>query len=295
MVKIGLVSGLYSVCIRPIAGNGLAFGVLGVYLTCGYNLLTNKGLLNDKPRLLIKVKFFVLLISILLPSTSFAEALIRHKEYEFASIQFLIEQEIGRIVLPQIYRNIGIEIGITPFPGERAQLEANQGNKDGEIMRIWSYGDENDQSVRVPTPYYYLETVAFSLTKNKLSVESREDLKKYKLAIIRGVKHTNNITRGLTNVYVMNSTESMFKMLLNEKVDIVLTNSLDGEVVLKRLGLEHKVTGAKPLATLPLYHYINQKNRNLVPLINAEILRIRNNGVLDNMISQAEQIVIAKN
>lgn len=241
------------------------------------------------------MKFFVLLISILLSSASSAEALIRHKVYEFASIQFLIEQEIGRIVLPQIYKNIGIEIDIIPFPGERAQLEANQGNKDGEIMRIWSYGDENDQSVRVPTPYYYLETVAFSLTKNKISVESSEDLKKYKLAKIRGVKHTNNITKGLTNVYVMNSTENMFKMLLSGKVDIVLTNSLDGEVVLKRLGLEHKVTGAKPLATLPLYHYINQKNRNLVPLINAEILRIRNNGVLDNMISQAEQLVIAKN
>ncbi len=241
------------------------------------------------------MKFFVLLISILLSSASSAEELIRHKVYEFASIQFLIEQEIGRIVLPQIYKNIGIEIDIIPFPGERAQLEANQGNKDGEIMRIWSYGDENDQSVRVPTPYYYLETVAFSLTKNKISVESSEDLKKYKLAKIRGVKHTNNITKGLTNVYVMNSTENMFKMLLSGKVDIVLTNSLDGEVVLKRLGLEHKVTGAKPLATLPLYHYINQKNRNLVPLINAEILRIRNNGVLDNMISQAEQLVIAKN
>ncbi|TWX56179.1 hypothetical protein [Colwellia hornerae] len=36
--------------------------------------------------------------------------------YNFASIELLIEQEVGRIVLPQIYKNIGIDITITPLP-----------------------------------------------------------------------------------------------------------------------------------------------------------------------------------
>lgn len=85
------------------------------------------------------------------------------KHYDFASIELLIEQEVGRIVLTQVYENIGINITISPLPGKRAQYVANTGMKDGEIMRIWTYGDENPNTIRVPTPYYYLETMPFVL------------------------------------------------------------------------------------------------------------------------------------
>ena len=241
------------------------------------------------------MKFLVLLISTLLTTSALSQEPALNKKYEYASIQYLIEQEIGRIVLPQIYKNIGVEINITPFPGERAQFEANQGNRDGEIMRIWTYGEENKKSIRVPTPYYFLETVAFSLQESHVEIETKEDLKKYKLAKIRGVKHTNNITKGFSDVYVMNSTENMFKVLLDGKVDAILTNALDGELVSKRLGLENIITRSKPLATLPLYHYINQKNEELVPVIDKEILRVKNNGLLAKLILQAEQIVIEQN
>ena len=73
-------------------------------------------------------------------------------------IEYLIEQEVGRLVLPQIYKNIGIDISIEPLPAQRAQYAARTGSKDGEIMRIWTYGDENLTTIRVPTAYYFLET-----------------------------------------------------------------------------------------------------------------------------------------
>ena len=48
-------------------------------------------------------------------------------EYRFVSIQNLVEQEIGRLVLPQVYRKLGITISITPLPGKRAQAQAVSG------------------------------------------------------------------------------------------------------------------------------------------------------------------------
>jgi len=214
------------------------------------------------------------------------------KKYEFASIEYLIEQEIGRIVLPQIYQNINIDITITPLPGKRAQFEANNGKKDGEIMRIWTYGDENVQSIRVPTPYYYLETMAFILKGSQIDIRQKDDLKKYRLAKVSGVKHTNNITKGLIDVYEMNSTENMFRMLRNGKIDVVLTNTLDGNLVLKRLGYKNIVSIEKPLAVLPLYHYIYENHKVLVPFIDEEILRLKENGELKKLISLAEQRII---
>lgn len=56
--------------------------------------------------------------------------------YNFASIELLIEQEVGRIVLPQIYKNIGIDITITPLPAKRAELLASIGrNNENLVLR----------------------------------------------------------------------------------------------------------------------------------------------------------------
>jgi ABC-type amino acid transport substrate-binding protein len=216
-------------------------------------------------------------------------------KYEFASIEYLVEQEIGRIVLPQVYQNIGITIDISPLPGKRAQFEANVGKKDGEIMRIWTYGDENSKSIRVPTPYYYLETMAFILKGSNINIRQKRDIAKYRLGKIRGVKHTNNITVGFTDVYEMNSTENMFRMLNKGMVDVVLTNTIDGKLVLKRLGFDNIVPIEKPLAVLPLYHYIYEDHYALVPLIDKEILRLTINGELEKLIALAEQKVIKMN
>jgi hypothetical protein len=210
-------------------------------------------------------------------------------QYDFASIEFLIEQEIGRIVLTQLYKNIGIDISTSPLPGKRAQYVANSGVKDGEIMRIWTYGVENDNTIRVPTPYYYLETMPFVLEHSGIVIIQKEDLKNYRLTKIRGVKHTNNITKGLTNIYEMSSTDEMFKLLLSGKVDVVLTNSLDGHLALKRLGLKDVIPMKEPLARLPLYHYVNKKHSKIVPVINNEIARTKNNGELAQLIRLAEQ------
>lgn len=232
------------------------------------------------------------LLTLLFTQTVFSQETSLAKQYEFASIELLIEQEIGRIALPKIYKNIGIDILITPLPGQRAQFEANNGQKDGEIMRIWTYGDENSQSIRVPTSYYYLETMAFILKGSQIDIQQKEDLANYRLAKVRGVKHTNNITAGLADVYEMNSTENMFKMLIKGKVDVVLTNTLDGNLTLKKLGFDDIVPIEKPLAILPLYHYIYEDHKLLVPLINKEILRLKQSGDLQRLIYSAEQEVI---
>ncbi len=216
-------------------------------------------------------------------------------QLNLVSIELLIEQEVGRIVLPQLYQNIGITVEVTPLPGKRAQYVANSGMKDGEIMRIRSYGDEALNTVRVPTPYYYLETMPFVLKSSGIVIKNRQDLTKYRLAKIRGVKHTNNITKGLSKVYDMNSTEKMFKLLINNKVDVVLTNTIDGNLTIARLGLNKVIAMKKPLAELSLYHYLHKKHQHLVPVIDKEIKRMKGTGELKRIILNAEQRVIEIN
>jgi ABC-type amino acid transport substrate-binding protein len=224
----------------------------------------------------------------------FAKEAPLFEHYKFASIKHLIEQEIGRLVLPQIYQNIGLRIIVDALPGNRAQYVANSGNYAGEIMRIWSYGDENKNTIRVPTPYYYLETMPFIRKSSNIMIHSKADLAEYRLSKVRGVKHTNNITVGLTNIYEMNNSKEMFQLLMNDKVDVVLTNTLDGNVTLKRLSYTEITPMYKPLAIFPLYHYLHKKHHALVPIIDKEIKRLKDNGELALLIKEAEQKLINK-
>lgn len=212
--------------------------------------------------------------------------------FHFSSIHYLAEQEIGRIVLPQIYQRLGHTIEITPLPAKRAQLAAVSGQLHGEIMRIYTYGEENPSVIRVPTPYYSLETMAFVHVDRNLKIDSKDDLASLFVAKIRGVKHTNNITEGLTQVLDMSSTEDILKMVNSGKVDVALTNTIDGFLTIKKLGLKKVVAIDKPLATLDLYHYLHKRYQYLIPELDKTIREMQRDGSLQALISAAETKVL---
>ena len=213
-------------------------------------------------------------------------------EYHFVSINNLIEQEVGRIVLPQVYKKLGIDITITPLPGKRAQYQATSGLSDGEIMRIYSYGEENPTTYRIPTPYYQLETMAFIKKNRSIKINKKEDLSQYSIVKIRGVKHTNNITAGLSNVKDVSSTKQAMRLVNRGIVDVALTNTIDGLVTLENLEIDDVVPIDKPLATLDLFHYVHKNNKDLIPLVDSKLKEMIANGELASIIKAAESAVI---
>jgi len=224
----------------------------------------------------------------------FATHFVYAQEYFFVSIQDLIEQEVGRLIIPEIYKKLNLKATISPVPGKRAQFLASSGTKDGEIMRIWTYGIENPTTIRVPTPYYYLETMAFIKKGSGIVINNKKDLSKYKLVKVRGVKHTNNITKGFSNVHDLNSTETMMKFLQAGRADVALTNTVDGMLVLKKFGIKNIVPIKKPLAVLDLYHYIHEKHKALVPKVDDVIKELKASGELKRIIQNAENRVIGQ-
>ena len=235
----------------------------------------------------------VLLVFCSVANASSAQATADQQvDYEFAAIEYLIEQEIGKIILTAIYQELGLKINITSYSGNRAQYAANSGQKAGEIMRIWSYGVENKNLIRVPTPYYSFITSAFTLRNSTINITKAKDLTGYKIARVRGVKHTNNITKNLPKVSDSPSTEAMFKLLQQGQIDIALTSYIDGIQVLKKLKLEKDIMVSESLAGFKLYHYIHKDHQALVSKVDNIIKRLKNNGKLAKIIAQAEHAVL---
>lgn len=234
-------------------------------------------------------KFYLFTLCILLclncqPSIS--------KTLSFSSIEQLVEQDIGRIIIPVFYQRLGMEVIIFSLPANRAQQEAMLGVTDGEIMRIWGYGLDNPDMIRVPTAYFSLQTGAFIVKDSNVIIHDKHDLARYRLARVRGVKHTNSITAGLPFVNDMSNTEQMMKYLSAGMVDVALTNIIDGQKVILNSAYKNVILVSPPLATFKLYHYLNKKHKALVPKIDFVIREMQTSGELAQLIAKAKAQVL---
>jgi polar amino acid transport system substrate-binding protein len=227
--------------------------------------------------------FRLLLLSLLLIQPSKAE------QYHFVSISGLYVQEIGQIVLPKIYQKLGIEISITPMPGNRAMLETVSGRMDGETMRIESYGIDHPEALRIPTPYYQIDTTAFYKKDSGIVISSVADLAKYSLLRVRGVKHTMNITEGFEKVYDYDDTKSMLNALDKHRDHVALTHTGDGLFAIEKYNINHVEYSDKPLSLLSVYHYVHKKNAHLVEKVDRVIREMNESGELDQLIKEAEK------
>ncbi len=208
--------------------------------------------------------------------------------YHFAAIEHLAEQEVGKIIITAVYKKLGYDIEISSYPGKRAEHDASKGIKDGEIMRIWTYGDQNPSLVRVPTPYYYLVTTAFIRKDTQVEIYSKADLAKYRLGRVRGIKHTDNITEDMPNVVEANSTANMFKLLDKGIIDVALADYIDGQwVIANHPSLSNIYAHPEFLAKWSLYHYLHKKHQALVPKVDKVIKEMTNSGELAQLIDNA--------
>ncbi len=216
-------------------------------------------------------------------------------DYNFVSVANLGRQDVAKIILTKIYQKANLKIDIASMPGNRAHKMAVSGEKDGEILRIWSYGQNNPTVIRVPTPYYNLQTVAFGKKNNNIQISAVADLKKYRLAKVRGVKHTDNIAKDMPNIRNTSSLEDLINALHNGHVDLALSDSKDGLALLHKKKFTDIEIKGPSLASLDLFHYIHQKHRPLVAKIDAIIIAMKKSGELSDIIAQAEHDILAIN
>ena len=235
---------------------------------------------------------FIVVVAVFVLITVICNA--EEKNYEFVSINGLTEQMIAEKMLKDIYNKLGIVIKINPVPGERAKLLATTGQVDGETLRIFSYGEKNKMMIRIPTPYSSLETTVFAKKSKNVSIKTKEDLLNYKIVIVRGVQHTKDITDGIKNVHVIDNSELMMKFINAERADIAITNKFSGNTELKKLGL-NDIIPVITLETLDLFHYLHEKNKDVVTKVNTVIKDMTASGELKSLREKYEKELLNSN
>ncbi|NGZ26119.1 MAG: transporter substrate-binding domain-containing protein [Magnetococcales bacterium] len=175
------------------------------------------------------------------------------------------------------FRQLGIPITITPLPSERAITNANTGMDDGDLLRIGGLSQKYPNLIQVQEKWMDMEFSAFT-RKPQITIASWQDLTPYTVGMIRGWKVFENATSHVPQRSLVVNSESLFALLLKDRVDIILYDRLQGEVIIQKQKLSDIRLAGKPLTVEPLYLYMNKKHAGLVPQIEEQLRRMKADG-----------------
>ncbi|MFT5839984.1 MAG: polar amino acid transport system substrate-binding protein [Flavobacteriales bacterium] len=217
--------------------------------------------------ILLNTKYYILVFFTL---TLFTGVTWAQTKFHFASIDGLAEQEIAEKMIVPIFKSAGFDIKIEAMPAGRARAEVVAGRKDGSLLRIFSYGENNPSLIRVPTPYSTVETVAFALESKNISITSIDELGEQSLVIVRGVQTTHDLTKNFPNVHAVTYLSQAMRFLKAGRADILITSDIGALAMIKRLNITN-ITPIFEISSLPLYVYFNFIHKNAVSKIDTAI------------------------
>ena len=210
----------------------------------------------------------------------------------FVRIESGVDQKVGGMLVKEVYGRLKIPVEIRPMPGKRALREAMSGRVDGEVMRTMKVQEMAPTLIRLSPHIRELQGSVF--TKNKdIEVNGWSSISNYKIGIIRGVQFVADGTKGMKHVQITNTLESVMKMLDKGRVDLVIVDSFNGILELRKLNLDEEIRHlSPPLVTLRLYNYLHVSHRKLAPIVENLLREMFTSGELQKLRNQFEQLII---
>lgn len=222
----------------------------------------------------------ILAAAALVSSSPLAEE--RHVTLSYFESPF---QNLQVDILSEAYKRIGISATFTPFPGARALKMSSTGQLDGETNRIGKIKGKYPTLIQVPVPMHPLIGAAFSMDRS-IKIESWEDLKPYDIGVMRGVPFYEKPTEGMDRTYA-NDYKQLFNMLVHDRVDIVVGTTFSSRKTIAENYPHQEIMKHKAnLIYIDTFHYLHEKNKDLVPLIQASLQEMRDSGRIDEIVQE---------
>ncbi len=235
--------------------------------------MSNRVVMAGKP------KCFVLLAALIF--IAFGRQALSAERLVLVTPTNTVDTVISEVILREAYRRLGIDIVIKKYPGERAIRMANLGKVDGEVQRIDGINANYPNLIQIQPPINYIEGVVFSKSVT-FKVDGWESLRPYRIGIIRGIKFAEANTVGM-KVSSVSDYAALFNMLDKNRFDIIVSPRLNGEYQIKQLGVKGLRELSPSIMRFDLFHYLNKKDKDLVPAISKILRSMKESGELESI------------
>lgn len=220
-----------------------------------------------------------------------AETVLRLARLENVPDQFL-----GGELLVAIYKRLGIRVAFDDMPAKRSLIESSEGRVDGEVQRILAVQDQYPTLLPVQPSFNSIEPAAFVRVGGgpNLHVDGWKSLSPHTIGIVRGVGSSERGTQGMRSVEPVTTMENLMQSLEAGRFEVAVNDRFSGLLVIRRLGLEGKVQPLEPvLERIPLFHFLHERHRDLVPKVGQAIQAMHASGELDRLRQQVMESMLS--
>ncbi|MFZ6657773.1 substrate-binding periplasmic protein [Undibacterium sp. TJN19] len=207
------------------------------------------------------------------------------QETRTLQISTLIEKDpatsIAEKIIDTAYRKLGLNMFVHYLPGERSLRSANNGEMDGELYRRLGMERDYPNLIIVPVPLLTYEIVIFTHGTSFI-VNGWESLRPYTIGFVKGIKIIEKNTLGMKLETAPTMRQAFQKMILGRS-DVVIANRASGLAALNELKQTDVSVLTPPLATFPVFHYLNKKHEALIPALTTTLQKMQKDKTIENI------------
>lgn len=204
-----------------------------------------------------------------------------------------LTQGVARLLV-EAYACLGIKADVRALPNLRALAAGHEGQSDGEVARFLPYEKAAPDMLRVPTPVLdHVDYAPFVLHGQQHDLSSLDKIAQSRLRVgvrlgaqfIEGTAMAGQVAASPT------SYDAVFLMLLSGRLDVVLAPVNMWQEVRAQMPPQFDDAGKRvvqlaPVLTMPAYHYLHPRWAPLVPVIDAQLQRMKQNGSTERLLRQ---------
>jgi polar amino acid transport system substrate-binding protein len=229
-------------------------------------------------------------------STFFSSTANAIEEITFSGDSPLDDYQPQLIVplLTEAFRRNGIRFNAKHYPGLRSLLMSNSGKTDGEMHRVYEFhkisGGNYPNLIRIESKLLSVWIAAFST--QDIKIHTWQDLKGYKVAYLRGRKAFKQQLDGVlpaSQALTTVTDQQAFKMLAADRVDIVISESVQGGKIIANNPNFTNITEIGRLDEVKIYSYINSRHKELAPKIANTLEEMKLDGSFSDIVSKASE------
>lgn len=226
------------------------------------------------------IALFVIALGMLLSSMANAD----NRSLVISTNNTPLDRKALQLLSQEAFRRAGVELKLVNNPSERSLHLANQGEVDGEGLRIAGLGSQYPNLIQIPERFIGISFVAFSKDAMINLDQGWASLKPYRVAFITGWKMFEANASGAKVVNKVDTPEQMFRMLDGGRVDLALYTRADGIALIRTMGLSSVAPLSPSLKDVDMYLYLNKKHEALVPQIAKALRDMKADGTYNRLL-----------
>lgn len=185
----------------------------------------------------------------------------------------------------EAFRRIGVNFKLVSLPSERSLNSANQGEVDGEGLRIAGLSSQYPNLIQVPERFIGISFVAFAKDASIRLDQGWDSLKPYSVAFITGWKMFEANASGARVVNKVDKPEQLFQMLDSGRIDLALYTRADGVILTRNLGMMSIAAVSPALKDVDMYLYLHKKHEALVPQLAKALKDMKTDGTYNRILA----------